>query len=443
MSVVARPRKRETKVGSPFPSLEAILFPPGYKLLIGTSQIYELELATAEATVLGADEIVDRGAYFASVKGTKTKHFRMCAVSPLQVDSASSARRRTFFEANLFKTGYATHGLFPYRGKFHPQMVKAIINVIGLKPGDTLLDPMMGSGTACLEASLQGVHSIGIDASPFCVLMAEGKRAGAAASGKEVASLADRTDELFDRFDSRSDPQPLLFRRATNGNGKPKKEVAESGLEAFLRLCYLDAVGYSARRASKSVRQLFPVVMQRYVAAVSNFSRVRDELRMELGKASYRVGDARDLHASGIADESIDGIVTSPPYSFAIDYLANDADQLHYLGVDADKLKDKMIGLRGTVLTDRVANYFEDMRTILAECYRVLKPGSYIVVVVGTNSNQLKRVMGVNGEDLKIDREVVRLAELAGFGLGQDVIHPIEGIHNTLRDEHLLFFRKD
>ena len=121
------PKTASSSLGSPLQSIEQALFPIGYKLLVGTSQIYELELALAESKVLSREDLLLRGAYFESIDGLKTHHFRMCAVSPLQVDSASSARRRTFFEANLFKTGYATHGLFPYRGKFHPQLIKAVV----------------------------------------------------------------------------------------------------------------------------------------------------------------------------------------------------------------------------------------------------------------------------------------------------------------------------
>src|SRR6476646_8363433 len=74
-----------------------------------------------------------------------------------------------------FKTAYATHGLFPYRGKFHPQMIKALINLIGIKEDEVLLDPMMGSGTTNIEASIMGIDSIGVDISPFCVLMVNSK----------------------------------------------------------------------------------------------------------------------------------------------------------------------------------------------------------------------------------------------------------------------------
>ncbi|GAH47500.1 unnamed protein product, partial [marine sediment metagenome] len=42
---------------------------------------------------------------------------------------------------------YLTHWFYPYKGKFHPQMIRALLNIIGLHPGDVVLDPFIGSGT--------------------------------------------------------------------------------------------------------------------------------------------------------------------------------------------------------------------------------------------------------------------------------------------------------
>jgi len=48
-----------------------------------------------------------------------------------------------------------------------------------------------------------------------------------------------------------------------------------------------------------------------------------------------------------LPNESVDCVITSPPYSFAIDYVENDKDQLEFLGYDTKELKNKLIGLRG------------------------------------------------------------------------------------------------
>ena len=70
---------------------------------------------------------------------------------------------------------FLTHWIYPYKGKFHPQMIRALLNIIGMKSREILLDPFVGSGTAMLEAQLLGVNGIGIDISPLCILISKVK----------------------------------------------------------------------------------------------------------------------------------------------------------------------------------------------------------------------------------------------------------------------------
>src|SRR5260370_4928757 len=167
----------ERRTTSLIPSLRSKVLPEGYELLSGLNSVYELELALVESANLSKEQLVQRSAYFASVSDRPTNHFRLCSGPPLQVGKGS-ARLQAFFEVYKFKTSYATHGLFPYRGKFHPQLIKGIMNVIGVRRGELVLDPMTGSGTTNVESSLIGINSIGYDINPFAVFMARAKLQG-------------------------------------------------------------------------------------------------------------------------------------------------------------------------------------------------------------------------------------------------------------------------
>ena len=101
-------------------------------------------MAYYESQQLSEEELIKNGAYFARVGESFTRHFLTCSGKPVKLPDYSSSRLRAFFKTNQFKTGYATHGLFPYRGKFHPQMIKGVLNTMGLHPGDSVLDPMIG-----------------------------------------------------------------------------------------------------------------------------------------------------------------------------------------------------------------------------------------------------------------------------------------------------------
>ncbi|MGC8892180.1 MAG: DNA methyltransferase, partial [Candidatus Saccharicenans sp.] len=131
-------------------------------LLDNVQFIYELSLAELELKALGAnfevtnglrefkilnksDELIERikrkGSYYKTVNGGFTDYFKI-----IQTNRTRSVNQ------------YLTHWIYPYKGKFHPQMIRALLNIIGLKEGDTVLDPFSGSGTTALEAQLLGIN---------------------------------------------------------------------------------------------------------------------------------------------------------------------------------------------------------------------------------------------------------------------------------------------
>jgi tRNA G10 N-methylase Trm11 len=431
----------ETERKLQIPTLPKELFPEGYELLPGTNQIYELELALGEFRSLSSSDLVARSAYFQKVDGQETHHYLLCADSALRTGE-NSARLKSFFQAYRFKTSYATHGLFPYRGKFHPQLIKAIMNTIGLRRGETILDPMMGSGTTNIEASLIGINSIGIDASPFCRLIAQTKVDAMNMNLEEFLKCAKNPIGIFDYFNSRENQRSLISDETEKTCGL----IPNSDIYNLFLLCYLDSVGYARRRKSKNAAELFPVVLERYVQALTNFIMMKKKLGLQLGKSTIIEGDARNLNdlssetLTSIQDETIDGIITSPPYSFAIDYLEGDRTQLEYFGYDIKSLRNRMIGLRGSDLKNKVYNYFEDMNKTVEEMSRVLKEESYCVIIIGSNTAQLERAltgMGVNLED-----ELTKIAEKHDLGLSKRITRPIEGIRNVMKNESVLFLKK-
>ncbi|MGB6836253.1 MAG: hypothetical protein WBF66_00935 [Dehalococcoidia bacterium] len=430
--------------GPAFRGVVQELFPPSHVVLPQINQIYELDLAYGEYRALSAEELVQRGAYFRSVEGVPTYHFRICMSTPDQVNASARQDRKNFFAANVFAVGYATHGLFPYRGKFHPQMIKAVMNIIGLRPGHVVLDPMAGCGTTSIEASIMGLDSVAVELNPFACLMTRAKVGVLNVDCSDFPRLLKHADDVYRQlapYGNRLAVQPTLFR-----GGEASGDIADAlaglptlsePMRELVLLCYLDAVGYASRRKGKTPGDLFPDLLSRYLAAVAAFNASREELGLALGKADVIEGDARRLE---LGDCSVDGIVFSPPYSFAIDYIENDRPQLQLLGVDVARLKGNMVGLVGSgrtrdeLIGSRVANYFCDMEVIMRHCERVLRPGRYCVVVVGSNTNQTGGV--------SLERGIVEIGAKIGMPLEFQIMREIEGIRNTMRDEFLLFFRK-
>lgn len=68
------------------------------------------------------------------------------------------------------------HRLHPYLGKYIPQLVEIFLRKY-FRPGQTVLDPFVGSGTTLVQANELGIHAIGYDISAFNVLLTKAKTA--------------------------------------------------------------------------------------------------------------------------------------------------------------------------------------------------------------------------------------------------------------------------
>jgi len=409
------------------------LFPKGYFFVPNTSEIFEWELAFLEMASLSPEELIARSAFFSHINERPTVHYQICSFNDTRLHYGKSIATQSFFKARQFSTGYATHGLFPYRGKFHPQLVKALINIIGLEQGDLLLDPMAGSGTTCLEARLLGLNSIGVDVSPFCMLMSEAKSIGMEIDPGLLPLLIPDILKFIGFMEQPSaiEELPNIIKKKAARIGVSSSTCLISKLSKLILLIYLDAMGYARRRESKTLKELFHQVFNRYIAAIKNFNNITDQLKIDLGKAEFLCASALALP---LLDESVDGIITSPPYSFAIDYADNDKPQLEFLGYDVDSLKGRMIGLRGRTSREKIERYFVDIQMAIQEMSRVLKQGKMCVIVIGSNDIQTGGI--------RHEVEIKRFAEDTHLKLRKEMIKPIKGIQNTMHEEFILFFQK-
>lgn len=426
-------------------SVRSALFHSDVELLPQMNEIYELELAYAETQQLSKDELVTRGAYFASVAGQDTNHFRLCTGEALRLPEDAARPRRRFFEKNQFRTGYATHGLFPYRGKFHPQMIKGIFNMMGLKPGDTILDPTMGSGTTLVEASMLGIHSVGFDTSPFCEFMTMAKLSTMYAPLDALTEITARSEELRVYFETLSDKATPL-RGKTDGwlpvalPGNLPEHWFSEAIWPTLLLALLDAKGFAQRSTRGTAKTQFKGIMDRYAfVAAKTQSSIRD-LGLQPASARPLCADARSMP---LPDASMDGIIFSPPYSFAVDYVENDAPHLQLLGQDLDALRSRMIGIRGGNLREKFHHYSADMAALLGECARVLRTKRFCTVIIGTNNLQLAKLFNCSPHEVEgLDELVVRLAATCGLDLHRRLSRRIVGLANTMRDEDILVFKR-
>lgn len=278
---------------------------------------------------------------------------------PLDISDARIPSRRTL--------RYGSHGAHEYRGKFFPQLARSLLNLAGVKHGDPVLDPMCGSGTTLIEASLIGCTAFGVDINPLSVLMSRAKTAILQTAPNVIAAEYDAL-------------KADLLR--TGHEGRPLTWLADLAHhdQAYLIswfaphvLTVLDAIAVRVHAVEhEACRELFRLCLSNILRRVSwqkeDDLRVRREVRpavdmdvtgefiTELTRTVRSVlaflyedqpedrgavhvieGDARFLIGAKAPFEHMAGqfkaVVTSPPYATALPYLDTDRLSLSFLGL--------------------------------------------------------------------------------------------------------------
>ena len=383
------------------------------RLMDSTQFLYELRLAALELEALagGAEMDPDLRTFYPAPQADVSPVLRRAAyvaeVDGVESDYAKLVRHNRTRSFNQ----YITHWFYPYKGKFHPQMARALANIIGMRPGEVLLDPFIGSGTAAVEGALLGLKTIGFDISPLCVLIGKVKANAVHHLPKLEKSV--RTELLADEKSGEVD-LPRALRNPAAGFDLLAKLISLSD-HVRRRRDFAEQLRENRGKMLESIR------LMKAGCDLAGVSPV---------PADIRQADARRLP---LPDESVDGVLTSPPYSIALNYVANDAHALEFLGVEPKKAAMKFIGVRGAG-AERIALYEADMRAVYGEIARVLRPGRTAAIVLGDATVNGVRIPTVkNCEDTFRDM---------GFRQLDRINKIIFGLYNVMQREDILLFQK-
>lgn len=361
-------------------------------------------------TAVRADTIASRLSYWESVSSgdralLTVQSLRESTVNVVRngIDLAALKRLLPFDDdiplPNRRCLRYGTHGIHEYRGKFFPQLVRSLINISGTRPGGTVADPMVGSGTTAVEAKLFGCVGMGLDMNPLSIFIARTKceLLGADSQKLTVAYETVRAAVL--------EPESRKGRKRAYFSSLPTEDQRYlSGWFASEVLDGLDDIVQAIQQIKyPAARNLMWVALSNIMRSVSwqkdDDLRVRKEVRLDVEidpKKEFLEELARSIRAvlaflyqngavKGVPcniEESdardcaklwskhrgrIDVVITSPPYATALPYLDTDRLSLCYLGLlprPEHRVRDqRMIGNRE--VTDRLRREylarFEDL----------------------------------------------------------------------------------
>lgn len=376
--------------------MTAIIHPPDWSL-----QPFEEELASAEVqSLVGPGDRRNDGAIV--LRQVLTGEARRRLVQRLSFASRIENDRKswTTLQASLELaagggtrkvTSHALHGLHPYKGKFYPQLARALMNVCEVPEGGLVLDPFAGCGTTVIEASLLGIRGLGVDANPLAVLVAQTKlrllwadqarvRNGLDQIARTAAARSDHgqlNDEyLIDWFP----PANYAFLRSAVAaiEAHPDElvqDAARVALSSILRRASWQdprQLRVGRRKNDDSIEDLedlFQGAVIDLLAQIQGLHAVEGLDRRKVKGTNSRVvlGDSRNIRGAvrRFVRRPVDAVITSPPYANALPYIDTDRLSLRAFGLMPERsqrrAEAKLIGNRE--ITDRD-------RTLLEEAMR-------------------------------------------------------------------------
>lgn len=367
------------------------------------------------------------------------------------------------------RTKSYTHGLHTYPAMFIPQVARRLLESYSDK-GDTICDIFCGSGTALVESRLLGRNAYGIDLNPLAIFLAKAKTTpiNPKTLTGEYYSLLDRVDKTKDKDIEKPEFNNLDFwfkPKVIVDLARIKKailEIQNENIKNFFLVGFSEIVRQSSntkngefklvRRKGEKLESHNPNVLEFFKKRAGiNIQGMTDFYRDVDKRTWVKIIQGDSSKSSGIKNNSIDCIITSPPYGDSRTTVAygqfsrlsaqwidifddpNDASGVDnellggrssrnlehaldsfYLKDDLDKIKKKDERRARDVLS-----FYVGLNDCISRAYEMLKPGKYFCLVIG---NRLVKQVRI-----QTDFIIAELGEKIGFTCEDIFVRNIPG----------------
>ncbi len=508
----------------------------GYVLLRAVTNQYYLEKSSYISKLSRHEQDVDK-----NVEALFAYPFENMYRMPASSTMAVGKRLEDYFAIREEQSLYLTHVWHPYKAKFHARMARSLLNYVCPNENSKAMDNWAGSGTLNVEATLTGIDNIGLEVNPLSTLMANVKcnafSLNAKTLKKEVSQFLDELQNQIKLVFVKADATTLLEfgGKGTGSNAEVRRpgglatdaerikgelkglftteqieefliaknlieERYHSEMESLLQLALSGSISDLARRRKGRLLEVMTLRLYKLMyLRLYLFDQLNKSLRVKLGSSVTFISDNRDPigtaklpdgSAADLRPGSIDGVVTSPPYSTAVDYIKNDFPQLTILGLagsrkELEELERRMEGnpkprlyrdesLSREVNTEsgfygilpaaakgsirkliaagrepealRTYKFFKDMYLSLIGMNRMLKLGGKAAIVIGNNRY---KISDDEEEEVKNDQVLFELAQRQEVGFGPDkltggfISRPLEKTQaGYIRSETVLVLEK-
>lgn len=397
-------------------------------------------------------------------------------------------------------SNYASHNFHSFPAKFPPQLPRKFILEL-TSVGDIVLDPMVGSGTTAVETFLLNRQVVGFDIDPLALQIT---RVKTSSINKDLVfhelrriiyyaskSVESCQSEIISEINGSYDKESIEFidkwfvKKTQIELFSILKEIGKVNnqiLQDFFKIAFSSIIitktggvslaldlGHTRPHLAKKVvdksgnlligessanvphyltKTLRSAITEFEKKCLQNIEGIQKESDSRFS-ATIEFGNAQNLP---LAENSIDLIVTSPPYaSNAIDYMRAHKFSLVWFGYPISELGDRRKDYIGgeaitqfefeslpqypELIVNKLAHvdkkksivvhrYYSEMTRVLKEMFRVLKPQKSSIVVVGNSI--------IGGIDVEIPFCLSEIGKSIGFRV------PAIGVRQLDRNKRML-----
>jgi len=329
---------------------------------------------------------------------------------------------------------YLTHNYLRYYGKYIPPIATNLIKRYTERK-DVILDNFAGCGTGLVEAKLHGRNSIGVEINQLGVLASKVKTTVIEPqkltsiykdilenASQGISKLLENGNDVMLSIPSKEAFPSIdkwFLKRQKNHLGVLRQHIFNLDEDDIIKDFFRLAFGAIIRRCSnaydgevrphinknKKPRPVLAAFKDKVEDMIQRMEAFSQEASKDVCAKIFH-HDSRDLREI-VEDESIDLIISHPPYLNAFDYAPVFKPTMHWLGLGYSATRKEEIRAWPATNKNLVDRYFSDLDKCLAEMYRVMKPNGKCCVVIGDCT--------IKKKPLATHKVIINLATDKGF----------------------------
>lgn len=398
------------------------------------------------------------------------------------------------------KTKSYTHGIHTYPAMFIPQVARRLLENYS-QSGETVCDIFCGSGTALVESKLLGRNAYGIDLNPLAIFLAKAKTTPINPSTltNEYFKLLFEIEKIKDTEIKKPNFNNIDFwfkEKAIIQLAKIKKailKIKNEDIKNYFMVSFSETVRLSSNTKSgefklvrikrEKLENYNPDVLGIFKKKTeANIKGMTDFYKDVNKKAWTKIIYGDSSRANGIKDDSIDCIITSPPYGdsrttvaygqfsrLSAQWIDIFDDPNKASGVDNELLGGKATKTLEHVLDSKylkdslnkiskidekrakdVLSFYIGLNDCLKQAYKILKSKKYFCLVVGNRLVKQVRIptdfiIAELGEKIGFTCEDVFVRNIPGkrMPIKNSPTNIVGALEETMNKESIVILRKN